>query len=537
MKILAFSDWRVQDIEHFIDYLGRLDEKIDVIVYAGDDIRRFNRVEYEFLPSKVKKRIREQSIKNNESYGKLEKKTLEDIIRQSDIEYKSNVNKFEKIAKNSKYGLCVVAGNDDPPYLKRAINGKNVYDVHDTPFIIDDFAIIGVEGSTGTIGSLLYTEQEIKSHLKNRLNQVGDKQIIILSHSPPYKILDFAIRFSKDNIGSISLRDFIEKNTDKIRVVISGHVHLQGGKAEKCKDTYVVNCASHDNYGAPGRVAMIDISHDKVDINWEPQYSLQMVPLVGPANAKKLRENGILHVNQLAALTTNTKLSQKVMYFPLIIKYAKAIISNEMIIKKGIKSKFDNIEKKNIYFFDAEYDPMSTSSGPYGIFILGWMDRNGNVQQLFLDNPKDEKRMLKDFAQWVEREKPLFIAYGSNTADVPHLRNSYTRFNLSTTFFENSFFDLYSDLLYTRNKRKQKYFLPVAGSCGLKEVSEFLGYPQSDLAISHGIEAPIEYEKFLRKKREKSKERIKNNLLIYNQDDLKRTKFIFDLLKTERNEN
>ena len=32
--------------------------------------------------------------------------------------------------------------------------------------------------------------------------------------------------------------------------------------------------------------------------------------------------------------------------------------------------------------------------------------------------------MLKDFNQWVEKEKPLFIAYSSKSADVPHLKNS-----------------------------------------------------------------------------------------------------------------
>jgi len=532
MKILAFSDWRVQDIEQFIDYLERLDENPDVIVYAGDDIRRFNKVEYRFLPSELKKRYRDQFIKINESFGKLGKKTLEHIIRQNEIKNESEINKFAKIANYSKYGLCVVAGNDDPPYLKKAINGKNVYDVHENPVIVDDFVIIGVEGSSGNIGTFLYTEQEIKIHLKNRINQVGDKQLIIVSHSPPFNILDFAVRFSKEHIGSTSLRDFIENYTDKIKVVISGHVHLQGGKVEKYKDTYVVNCASHDNYGAPGRVAIIDISHDEVDINWETHYGLQMVPLVGPVNARILREHGIRHVKQLAALDANNKLSQKVRSFYLIIKYAKAIISNEIFIEKVIKSAFDNIEDKNIYFFDAEYDPMGTRSGPYGIFLLGWMDRNGKVQQLFLDNPKDEVEMLKDFAQWVERENPLFIAYASRSADVPHLRNSYTRFNLSYKHLENSFFDLYYDLLYTQNRHKQKYFLPVAGSCGLKNVSESLGYPKSDLIISTGIEAPIEYEKFLRKKREKAKEKIKNDLLIYNRDDLKRTKFIFDQLKT-----
>lgn len=150
---------------------------------------------------------------------------------------------------------------------------------------------------------------------------------------------------------------------------------------------------------------------------------------------------------------------------------------------------------------------------------------------MFLDNPKDELKMLEDFTQWVEKEKPLFIAYGSKSADVPQLKNSYDRFKLPSKHLENSFFDLYNDLLYTRNQRKQKYFLPVAGSSGFKNVSDSLGYQRSDLKISSGFDALIKYEKFLRKKWKKIKEKIKSDLLVYNRDDLKRTKFIYDLLK------
>ncbi len=532
MKILAFSDWRVQNIELFIDYLERSDEKPDVIVYAGDDLRRFNKLEYQFLPRGLKKKTRDRLRNIDELYRKLDKKALENIIQQNEIKNASKNNKFEKIASYSKYGLCVVAGNDDPPYIRKAINGKNVYNIHDNPFIIDDFAIIGVEGATSKIGLLLYTEQEIKNHLENKLIQVGNKKIIIVSHSPPHKILDFAMRFGKEHIGSSSLKDFIEKYTTKVKLVVSGHVHLQGGKVEKYKNTYILNCASHDNYGAPGITALIDISHGIVEIDWKTHYGLTMVPLVGNKRAAILKEHGITCVEQLAALSPNNKISQKVSSFYLINSYAKAIVSNEIIIKKGIKSAFDKIEDKNVYFFDAEYDPEGTSYGPYGIFLLGWMDRNGKIQHLFLDTPRDEKKMLKNFAQWVESEKPLLIAYGSRSADVPHLRNSYARFKLSSNCIENSFFDLYWDLLYTRRQREQKYFLPVKKPCGLKEVSEFFGYPQSELKISDGILAPIEYEKFLKKKRGTIKEKIRNDLIAYNKDDLRRTKFIFDLLKT-----
>jgi len=537
MLIIAFSDWRVQDIELFLDYLEGLEEKPDVIVYAGDDIERFNRVPYRFLPNELKKEYRRQFIWEYEEFEDLGKKALEKIILQYEVSNGSEINQFEKVANYSKYGLCVVAGNDDSSYIKEAIRGKNVYDVHENPVIIDNFAIIGVEGSSGEIGHLLYTEQEIKSHIENKIQQVGDRQLIIVSHSPPFEILDFSIRAGKRHIGSTSLRDFIEKYSAKIPLVISGHVHLQGEKSEKYKETHVVNCASHDNPGASGRIALIDISQDNVDIKWKIQYGLTMVPMVADKREAKLRKHGILHVEQLAALRFNNQLYQKIPEIPentlyLIINYAKAIDSKKIIHKKEIKSAFDNIENKNIYFFDAEYNIEGTINGPYGIFLLGWMDRNGKVQQLFLDEPKDEKKILTDFSQWVEKEKPLFIAYASRSADVPHLRNSFGRCKLSFQHIKKSFFDLYTDLIYTQNRNRQKYFLPVPGSLGLKDVSEFFGYQKQDLPISDGILAPIEYEKFLNSKDEEVKERIKKDLLTYNEDDLKRTKFIYDQLKT-----
>ncbi|HDZ16966.1 MAG TPA: hypothetical protein ENH75_01665 [archaeon] len=542
MKILAFSDWRFQDIEQFIDYLERLKEKPDVIVYAGDGLKRFNNVPYMAVPKILRDQYREELIKIQEPFGKFDKKIIEDIIRHNDIEYKMDVNKFEKIASFSHYGLLVVAGNNDPYYRKKAITGEKVVDIHDNSVIIDDYAIIGIEGiegiegSSSKIGLLQYTEKEIIDHLNTKVEQVGDRQLIIISHSPPFKILDFSIMYSQDYIGSHALRDFIEKNSDKVRVVISGHSHLQGGKFKKYKNTYVVNCASHDMPGDPGRIAIVDISDDNVDIGWKTLYELSTVHRVGPKTYQKLIEHGILNVKQLAALRPSNKLYQKFSdihqnTLNLIINYANAIDSEKIIIKKGIKSALNNLEGKNIYFFDAEYNSETTSSGPYGMFVLGWMDSKGNVQQKFLDNTKDEKEMLNEFCQWLEKENPILIAYRSTIADAPHLQNCLTRLKLPFQQIEYYFFDLYQDVLYTQSLQKQKYFLPLGKPCGLKEVSELLGYQKPDLEISDGILAPIKYEEFLNSRNEKLKEKIKTDLLEYNRDDLKRTKFIYDQLK------
>jgi len=49
--------------------------------------------------------------------------------------------------------------------------------------------------------------------------------------------------------------------------------------------------------------------------------------------------------------------------------------------------------------------------------------------------------------------------------------------------------------------------------------------------IKNIILALVKYEEFLNSKDKKLKEKIKADLLEYNRDDLKRTKFIYDQLK------
>lgn len=41
ISILAFSDWRVQSIKSLFDTLNNIENPIDLIIYAGDDLSRF----------------------------------------------------------------------------------------------------------------------------------------------------------------------------------------------------------------------------------------------------------------------------------------------------------------------------------------------------------------------------------------------------------------------------------------------------------------------------------------------------------------
>ncbi len=99
--------------------------------------------------------------------------------------------------------------------------------------------------------------------------RVTPKKLIVLSHTPPYGVLDLALRFGRRHIGSRPLREFLESSANTL-LCVSGHVHSQGARSEKFGNTLVVNAASHDGMGDPGRVATIEITKGAVaSIKWD----------------------------------------------------------------------------------------------------------------------------------------------------------------------------------------------------------------------------------------------------------------------------
>jgi len=509
MRILAFSDWRIQNIEMLIKYIEELDQEPDVIVYAGDDIERFNKIPV----AKIPKDFREIFVNG------------------------ANTNYFEKIAKYSKHGLVAVAGNDDPPFITNAIRGKNVYNIFEKPLIIDDYAFIGQEGSTRGPGYLVYQENEVLDELNRKSIQNPSEKIIVVSHTPPFGILDIGLRFGINHIGSTALRQFIDENIHKVRLVICGHAHSQGGKEVNYNGIKIVNCASHDNYGEPGKVCNL-ISRGHFQTKWDlifewgfqskEIYELTQVPMIGYPRAKALIEMGVKSVEQFACKNIAEKASKFPCFaggvFNLAQNYAKAISQNKPIVVRTHPF-FEGRGNKNLYFFDAEYNPTGTEIGPYGIFLLGIMGLDGKVQQFFLDDPENEEKLLLNFQNWLLSEKPTLISYSSTSADRPQLKYAFNRFEIPTSKLENSFFDLFFECISTQSYKKQCVYLPIAGKMGLKEVSEKLGYQENSVnKIEDGLQALLMYEEYL----ETGDAETKRELLKYNQSDLERTRFIFD---------
>lgn len=517
MKIVSFSDWRKKKVGIILEYLQNIREIPDLIVYAGDDIDVFNTVE----------RMFELKEEDNSLNG-------QDSLKELRIKCEKDYNYFQQIASHSKFGLCVVAGNDDTFRANRLIRGTNVYNVHEKPLLLNDIAIIGLEGSVSPIGFLLYTEKEVKKHLDEMIKRIGKKDIILVSHQPPKDVLDFALRYGKGHIGSQALRSFIKKYNSQIKLVICGHVHSQGEKIEYLGDVPVINCASHDGLNDPGIVAVVELDTcKKIKLSWERLHDriteCWKVPLVGPKRSRVLFEHQIHTIKELVHLPRAHPLYNHPSFkgtLPLIVSHAKAIFENKMMWMKGVKKPLEPLVGMNIYFFDAEYDPTAES---FGMFLLGWMDKQGTVKQLFVEKPQEEKQVLQNFSTWLEEEDPLLVAYGSTSADEPQLRKRFKYFGIDAKILDGRFFDLYRNIIFTQTQKKQKLFLPLTDN-SLKTVSRFLGYEKDDATISEGLQALMLYHDYLRLRNKSKKQILKEELLLYNQDDLIQTKIVWEFL-------
>ncbi|MFZ8846664.1 MAG: ribonuclease H-like domain-containing protein [Candidatus Hydrothermia bacterium] len=200
----------------------------------------------------------------------------------------------------------------------------------------------------------------------------------------------------------------------------------------------------------------------------------------------------------------------------LIYYYAKALYENKIIIREEIPVP-DLLYLKNVKFIDLEYVPEEAF-----IFTIGIMDMNGKVNQYFIENEKEEKEKIIKLLK--ENEGITFIGYNSNSADRDMLRKCLEKHRLNFSF---EIIDIYKEVIDTRSLNKQKIFFPLR-SQGLKSISEYLGYvPNKEIEIANGREALNKFKYY----RETKDPKIKNQILLYNEEDLKRLAYVFNKLK------
>lgn len=211
-------------------------------------------------------------------------------------------NIFEELASCAKYGLIAIIGNSDVGADRFRIYGRNVYEIHNTWINIGQLLIVGLEGSTCGLGSSgNYSEGSVRLRLELAREISKGRKLLIVSHSPPRGVLDRAMRFGDNAIGSLALRDFLEESNN-VTLVVCGHVHRCGGKYEKINNATIINVSSHDDPFSRANIAWIvlDQNGEVKEIKW-----LKLPSLLETILREYDGEERLLHLQKEVGLSEN----------------------------------------------------------------------------------------------------------------------------------------------------------------------------------------------------------------------------------------
>jgi Icc-related predicted phosphoesterase/uncharacterized protein YprB with RNaseH-like and TPR domain len=480
LRLMAFSDWRVQNLDDVISFLKTLEDLPDIIVYSGDDVGRF---------------------------------------------WDGETNHFTKIAEYSKTKkVLAVIGNDDSAETKSILVGEHIHDLHETPFLYNDYCFIGLEGSTSKPGIIVYSEKYVSEHLQNQLRNNVQKKKIIISHPPPYGILDKGIRFAEENegfhnIGSKSLLDVIENNN--IELVVCGHCHSQGGLSQEVNKTLVVNVASHDNSSAEGKFALIDLySNGEYNLEWHsttdliPSESLLNLHGIGHSRNYRLAQAGIstkldlIMCEDLSKASTLSGLSESFLFKTQL--RAKSI-EMDTVYKIGSLSLPDNP-----IFLDIETDIACTK-----VWLIGLL-KDGIFTKFYADSWEEESKILSNLISFLKKHpERCLMSYSCTGFDRNVLIKALERNGLDSSFFLQY-------IHYDLCQMIRRCFIFPHSNFKLKELGTYLGYDFTHQEFN-GFQVALAYHDHI-----STKKPLETKYFAYNEDDVRSTEYIFRLI--EKNE-
>lgn len=477
MRLLAFSDWRTQNIGDALAFARGLNPPADLILYAGDDVARF---------------------------------------AEGGVNCLTELSKFATQEK-----VLAVIGNDDWPDVGTVLEAPGVHNLHNAPYTSGDYVFLGVEASTSGPAIVSHTEREVAQHLRRQHKTAGQKALIVLSHTPPFGALDRGIRFARldggpHHIGSTALRRFVESRVPAL--VICGHCHSYGGRSERIGHTLVLNVSSHDDRGAVGNFAVLDIA-DRIDAKWHTTRELSgpsgLVNLhgIGPLRCTKLARAGIRTTEELTQMqdlpSVSTRSGLSLRMLRRLQLTAMSRLSNTILRIRELVP-----PKQDATFLDIETD-LSCKR----VWLIGVL-RNEKFRRFYADNWKDEKPMLESFLRHLSRSSTaMLVSYSGTSFDRNVLRRALARTGLDHSRFTSfPHVDLCQEI-------RRHFILPTSGY-GLKEVAVRAGYafthPELDgFAVAHA------YEEHLRRRHP-----LDTAFFEYNEDDVRALPFLIHHLTT-----
>jgi Icc-related predicted phosphoesterase len=473
MNILTFSDWRSQPIEDIFRTVQQYHKEIDLIIYAGDDLGRF----------------------------------LDD-----------DTNYLDELAVEAGAELGFVRGNDDEPKsFGRPLETERVHDLHSDPYKFGNFIVLGQEGAIGetAMGFTIYDEEAVEDHLEDLVEGHENRRIILVTHTPPYGILDLGRRYGERRLGSEAVRTFAEEIEPDL--IVCGHVHQFGGRTRECDFSTIVNIASHDHDSADGRVAFIEVTSRGVSVSHKTTDDLLKDPLtkltqVGDSRAKGLRSHGFEDLEDLTQDRWEDLLDIQYIHewvADRILSHAAAYRRNGPIITDP--DTFSELRDRDPILVDIE-----TNLAQDTIWLVGAYNYTTDKFVQFFD-PDDEATVCESFYEYVhDHESPTLAYYAGQGFDERMLteRTQHHGNDLSESVGE------WQDIC---NLARKSVFVPDEGH-DLDTIATGLGYDFTHPDMS-GFDVGAAYAGY----RQDGTEPEWDQYLEYNQDDVLAMKHVVDV--------
>ena len=139
---------------------------------------------------------------------------------------------MNRVKANYKYGVVVVPGNHERYVDNFLPDALELFDVPNVKLLVNETVIIdGIKifGTPYTPTFFNWAFMGNESFLNSKFQAMQTGTDLVISHGPPYKILDWVER--DENVGSYALAEAIDRV--KPRVVVFGHIHAQYGVLEQ----------------------------------------------------------------------------------------------------------------------------------------------------------------------------------------------------------------------------------------------------------------------------------------------------------------
>lgn len=475
IRFLMLSDWRVQSIPRLLGFIDGLAISPDLILYAGDDTRRFDG--------------------------------------------------FEQLVTRAKIGIAGVIGNDCLASDRILFHGPKRWNLHESPLVVGDIGLMGIEGATSPPGIVLHSESYVKEHLKRQVDMVlkaGAERIGIVSHQPPFGILDVSMRFGVSQIGSKALRDFLKKYNPLISFIHCGHSHLSGGMSMNQGNTVILNTACHDDYGSPGNVAigrMVngEFTHEwhQIDAGINHHSDLAILFDVG---YKRITAMNKLGLTTLSDISDKNRMKLKSLpgvgewHVKRWIEQAKAIRSGKIVIK-------DSADRQQLVANPITCYDIETNLECNHVWLIGALEIDSGRFVQFFEKDNEEK-LLCDFSKFISNyPRNLLVSYSACKFERRVMTEVALRHN-NTKLLENV--DKEIDWGY----KARLHLFGNIPSFRVKELGSLLGYRFRHPDID-GLTVGRQYTVYRISKEEPDW----RTLLEYNEDDVRATVTILKAIR------